>query len=57
MVTALQSAMTGTDGALGVAVRAMFDLRMAARDAFTVPLADPAKVAGPAFKYLSGAPL
>jgi len=57
MVAALQNAMTGTEGALGVAVRAMFDLRMAARDAFTVPLADPAKVAGPAFKYLNGASL
>jgi hypothetical protein len=29
----------------------MFDLRMAARAALTVPLADPARVAGPGFRY------
>src|SRR6516162_10061434 len=49
MVEALQRAVTGQAGALGQAVRAMFDLRMAARHALTVPLADPALVAGPAF--------
>ncbi len=51
MVEALQQALTGTDGALGHAVRAMFDLRMAALHAVTVPLADPSKVAGSAFLY------
>lgn len=51
MVNALQKATTGTEGALGEAVRAMFDLRMAALHAFTVPLADPSRVAGPAFLY------
>lgn len=52
MVDALQQAMTGTEGALGVAVRAMFDLRMAARAALQVPLADGVSVAGPAFLYV-----
>jgi Ferritin-like len=51
MVGALQRAVTGQAGALGQAVRAMFDLRMAALHAITVPLADPAIVAGPAFLY------
>ena len=51
MIGALQSALSGKDGALGEAVRAMFDLRMAALHAFTVPLADSSKVAGPAFLY------
>jgi hypothetical protein len=51
MVAALQRALTGQQGALGEAVQAMFDLRMAALDAFTVPLADASKVAGPAFIY------
>lgn len=51
MVRALQLATTGHEGHLGLAVRAMFDLRMAAQVAFTTPLADPAKVAGPAFLY------
>jgi hypothetical protein len=51
LVDALQRAVTGNAGALGIAVQAMFDLRMAARYAFTVPLADPSRVAGPAFRY------
>jgi hypothetical protein len=51
MVDALQRAVSGEAGALGEAVQAMFRLRMAARQAFTVPLADPTKVAGPAFLY------
>jgi Ferritin-like len=51
MVDALQSAVTGSDGALGRAVRAMFDLRTAALHALTVPLADKSRVAGPAFLY------
>jgi hypothetical protein len=51
MVNALKQALTGEQGALGEAVRAMFDLRMAALHAFTVPLADGTQVAGPAFLY------
>jgi hypothetical protein len=51
MVRELQLAVTGHEGHLGQAVRAMFDLRMAAHVAFTTPLKDPAKVAGPAFLY------
>jgi len=51
MVDALRRAVTGQDGALGEAVQAMFALRMAARHAFTVPLTDPSRVAGPAFLY------
>ena len=51
LVTALQAAVTGQPGALGKAVRAMYDLRTAALHAFTVPLADPSRVAGPAFRY------
>jgi hypothetical protein len=51
MVQALQRAVSGQSGALGEAVRAMFDLRMAALHAFTVPLADPSQVSGPAFLY------
>jgi Ferritin-like len=54
MVSALQRAVTGQDGALGEAVQAMFGLRTAALRAFTVPLADASKVAGPAFRYKSG---
>lgn len=51
MVDALQLAVKGTAGALGQAVQAMFNLRLAALHAFTVPLADATKVAGPAFLY------
>ena len=51
LIDSLQQAVTGTAGALGVAVRAMCDLAMAAAHAVTVPLAD-GKVAGPAFLYL-----
>jgi hypothetical protein len=51
LVDALQAAVAGQPGALGKAVRAMFDLRIAALHAFTVPLADAARVAGPAFRY------
>ena len=53
MIDALQQAVTGTNGALGDAVRAMFDLRMAAKQALATPLADPTKVSGPAFLYKS----
>jgi hypothetical protein len=51
MVDALQRAVTGDAAQLGVAARAMFDLRMAALHAFTVPLAQRNEVAGPAFLY------
>jgi hypothetical protein len=51
LVQELQKAVTGDSGRLGNAARAMFDLRVAARHALTVPLADPAKVAGPSFRY------
>ncbi len=52
MVDALQRAVTGTEGALGEAARFMFDLRMAALHAFTVPL-NSGQVAGPAFLYVT----
>jgi hypothetical protein len=52
IVKLLQDALTGNAGALGQAVRAMFDLRLAALHALTVPLND-GRVAGPAFVYLS----
>jgi hypothetical protein len=51
IVRELQSAVTGETGRLGNAVRAMFDLRMAAKQALTVPLANPEQVAGPSFRY------
>ncbi|HYI47621.1 MAG TPA: ferritin-like protein [Allosphingosinicella sp.] len=51
MVDALQQAVTGTKGALGNAVRAMFDLRLATQVALRTPLADGVSVAGPAFLY------
>jgi hypothetical protein len=51
MVDALQQAVSGQAGALGQAVRAMFDLRMAALHAFATPLADGKQTAGPAFHY------
>lgn len=51
MVDALQAAVNGGDGQLGVAVRAMFDLRLAAKVALHAPLADGKQVAGPAFLY------
>ncbi|MBP2276053.1 ferritin-like domain-containing protein [Sphingomonas sp. PL20] len=50
MVRALSAAFGGAVGQLGVAVRAMFDLRMAAIQALNTPLAN-GKVAGPAFLY------
>ncbi len=53
MVDALQQAVTGGEGELGNAVRAMFDLRMAAKAALQIPLADGSSVAGPAFLYVS----
>lgn len=52
MVNELQKAFNGETGRLGNAVRAMFDLRMAALNALITPLADGTKVAGPGFLYL-----
>ncbi|HEU0099381.1 MAG TPA: ferritin-like protein [Allosphingosinicella sp.] len=52
MIDALQLAVTGAEGALGIAVRAMFDLRMASLAALRVPLADGRSVAGPSFIYI-----
>jgi hypothetical protein len=51
MVDALQRAVTGDAGQLGVVVQAMFDLQVAARAALVTPLADPNLVAGPSFLY------
>ncbi|MDH7974693.1 ferritin-like protein [Sphingomonas sp. AR_OL41] len=50
MVDGLSAAFSGGTGDLGVAVRAMFDLRMAAITALNTPLKD-GSVAGPAFLY------
>lgn len=55
MVQHLAKAFAGTRGALGLAVRAMFDLRIAAMTALSTPLADGTSVAGPAFVYLGHA--
>jgi hypothetical protein len=52
MVDALSGAFSGATGGLGVAVRAMFGLRMAAMAALQTPLLDGKTVAGPAFRYL-----
>jgi hypothetical protein len=54
LVQELQRAVAGETGRLGNAVRAMFDLRMAAKHALTVPLAMPTQVAGPSFRYRPG---
>jgi ferritin-like protein len=51
LVQELQRAVSGEAGRMGNAVRAMFDLRTAARHAMTVPLAVPTQVAGPGFRY------
>nr|MDP9336560.1 ferritin-like protein [Actinomycetota bacterium] len=51
MLDELQAATGGSPLRLGEAVRAMFDLRGAAREAFATPLAGTADVAGPAFRY------
>jgi len=51
MLNELQAATNGSPLRLGEAVRAMFDLRMAAFEAFATPLADSSKVAGPAFRF------
>jgi len=52
MIDALQQAVSGDSGKLGNAVRFMFELRMAAIAALKTPLADPQRVAGPAFLYV-----
>jgi hypothetical protein len=52
MIDALRRSVTGIEGSLGEAVRYMFDLRMAALHAFTVPL-NSGQVVGPAFLYVS----
>jgi hypothetical protein len=54
LVQELQRAVTGEGGRLGNAVHAMFDLRMAAKHALTVPLAVSTEVAGPSFRYRPG---
>jgi hypothetical protein len=51
LVQELQRAVAGEAGRLGNAVRAMFELRMAAMHALTVPLAVSTQVAGPSFRY------
>ncbi len=56
MVDALRLAVTGHPEQLGIAVRAMFDLRLAVQVAVRTPLNDPSKVAGPAFLYLPISP-
>ena len=56
MVDALQRAVTGQADQLGVAVRAMFELRMATEVALRTPLADGTSVSGPAFLYVPHTP-
>ena len=56
MVDALRLAVTGHPAQLGVAIRAMFDLRLATQVALRTPLSDPAKVSGPAFLYVPTSP-
>ena len=47
----LELAVNGQQGRLGNAVRAMFDLRIAARAALAIPLAGNDNSAGPAFRF------
>jgi hypothetical protein len=51
LVTELEQAVQGAPARMGNAVRAMFELRMAARQAFSTPLAGTSSVAGPAFLF------
>jgi len=51
MLRELQRAVNGEPTRLGNAVRGMFELRMAALQAFNTPLADGKTVAGPAFLF------
>jgi len=51
MLQEIERAVNGEPGRLGNAVRAMFDLRLAARVAFTTPLIGRDKAAGPSFRF------
>jgi hypothetical protein len=51
MLQELERAVNGEPGRLGNAVRAMFDLRLAARAALAIPLAGSDISAGPAFRF------
>lgn len=51
MLREIDRAVNGQTGRLGNAVRAMFDLRLAARTALATPLAGGKKSAGPAFRF------
>lgn len=51
MLQEMQRAVTGETGRLGNAVRAMFDLTMAARAALAIPLSGSDTSAGPAFRF------
>ena len=51
MVDHLEAAFNSNDGELGNGVQSMFDIRMAAINAFQVPLSN-GKVAGPSFVYI-----
>lgn len=52
MIDALNLAFQGQPAQLGIAVKRMFDLRMAAIKALNTPLADGQSVSGPAFVYV-----
>lgn len=52
MLLELERAVNGESGRLGIAIRAMFDLRMAAIKALSTPLVGSTSVAGPAFQFL-----
>ena len=51
MLVEIDRAVNGATSRLGNAVRAMFDLRLAARTALATPLAGTTKSAGPAFRF------
>ena len=51
MLQEIERAVTGEPDRLGNAVRAMFDLRLAARVAFTTPLIGSDQAAGPSFRF------
>lgn len=51
MLQEIDRAVNGQPGRLGNAVRAMFDLRLAARKALTTPLAGTEEAAGPSFRF------
>lgn len=51
MLEEIDRAVNGRPGRLGNAVRAMFDLRLAARTALAIPLVGSDKSAGPAFRF------